>query len=97
MNAHSRPIVPDFRARLDTQKRPLAALGAERRGQVAPRIRHGRHVATGRDWHGNPVTQGFVAYVQLEGHGGLDNRIAALAGTFGDLPLWFPARAVLAG
>jgi hypothetical protein len=47
------------------------------------------HVATGRDWHGHPVEPGFVAYLALEGHGSLDNRIAALARTFGDGPVWF--------
>jgi RecA-family ATPase len=55
------------------------------------------HVALGREWHGNPVEPGFVAYVALEGHGSLDNRIAALAQSFGDAPVWFMPTALSLG
>ena len=47
------------------------------------------HVARGETWSGNPVEQGLVVYVALEGHGSIGNRIAALARTFGDAPVWF--------
>lgn len=47
------------------------------------------HVAKAEAWHGNPVEPGMVAYVALEGHGGLPNRVAALARVFGDAPVLF--------
>ena len=55
------------------------------------------HVARGETWSGNPVEQGLVVYVAREGHGSIGNRIAALARTFGDVPVWFiRARLLLA-
>ena len=47
------------------------------------------HVAKGLDWQGNPVEPGLVVYISLEGHGSLPNRVAALARTFGNAPVWF--------
>ena len=55
------------------------------------------HVGSGNPWHGHPVEPGFVAYVVLEGHGSIANRVAALAQACGDAPVWFmPARLSLA-
>lgn len=56
------------------------------------------HCALGRDWHGNPVKQGLVAYVAGEGHGGFARRLAAFSKAHDitideTLPLYFSERA----
>lgn len=44
-------------------------------------------VATGREYHGRPVTQGSVLYVFAEGHGGLRRRLQAWSSVNGcDIP-----------
>ena len=63
--------------------------GASGAGKSHMAGRHGGPCRPVRGVARQVVEPGLVVYIALEGHGSLPNRIAALARSFGDAPVWF--------